>query len=50
MGIAHDYLEDNQPVKNPKGRLCINSFHVFPDKGLGVYCFDTKENIENLYL
>jgi hypothetical protein len=21
MGIAHDYLADNQPVKNPKGRL-----------------------------
>ena len=21
MGIAHDYLADNHPAKNPKGRL-----------------------------
>ena len=47
MGIAHDYLADNQPVKNPKGRLWMNSFHVSPDKGLGIHCFDTKENMEN---
>ena len=45
MGIAHDYLADNQPVKNPKGRLWMNSFHVSSDKGLGFHCFDTKENI-----
>ena len=25
----------------------MNSFHVSPDKGLGVHCFDTKENMEN---
>ena len=25
----------------------MNSFHISPDKGLGVYCFDTKENMEN---
>ena len=47
MGIAHDYLAANQPAKNPKGRLWMNSFHVSPDKGLGVHCFDTKENMEN---
>ena len=50
MGIAHDYLADNQPDKNPKGRLWMNSFHVSPDKGLGVHCFDTKENMEISYL
>ena len=47
MGIAHDYLAANQPDKNPKGRLWMNSFHVSPDKGLGVHCFDTTENMEN---
>ena len=47
MGITHEYLADNQPVKNPKGRLWMNSFHVSPDKDLGVHCFDTKENMEN---
>ena len=50
MGIAHDYLADNQPAKNLKGRLWMNSFHVPPDKGLGVHCFDTKENMEISYL
>ena len=47
MGIAHEYLEQNQPAKNPKGPLWMNSFHVSPDKGLGFHCFDTKENIKN---
>ena len=27
--------------------LMMNSFHVSSDKGLGVHCFDTKENMEN---
>ena len=48
MGIEHDYLEDNQTVKNPKGRLWMNSFRVFPDKGLGIHCFNTKANMEDL--
>ena len=39
MGIAHDYLAVNQPAKNPKGRLWMNSFHVSLDKGLGVQRF-----------
>tara|TARA_A100001015_G_C14906823_1_gene678700 strand:- start:769 stop:1020 length:252 start_codon:yes stop_codon:yes gene_type:complete len=46
MGIAHDYLAYNQPIKNPKRRLWMNSFHVSPDKGFGIHCFDTKENME----
>ena len=25
----------------------MNSFQAFPDKGLGVHCFDIKENMEN---
>ncbi len=36
----------NQPAKNPKGRLWMNSFHVSPDN-FSVHCFDTKENMEN---
>ena len=47
IGIAHDYLVNNQPAKNLKGKLWMNSFHVSPDKGLGAHCFDTKENMEN---
>ena len=47
MGIAHDYLADNQPAKNMKGRLWINSFHISPYKGLGVHCFDNKQNVKN---
>ena len=47
MGVAHDYLASNQVAKNLKVRLLTNSFHIFLDKGLGVHCFDSKENMEN---
>ena len=47
MGIAYDFLADNQSAKNPRGWLWMNSFHVSPGKGLGVHCFDTKENMGN---
>ena len=48
MGIAHDYLAANQPDKNPKGRLWMNSFHVSPDKGLGGSLFWYKREYGKL--
>ena len=49
MGIAHDYLASNQVAKKLKVRLWMNSFHISINKGLGVHCFDTIENIKISY-
>ena len=48
MGIAHDHMAKTLPEDNFKGRIYSYSYHIAPDKGLGIQCFDTKENMNEV--
>ena len=43
MGVGHNWAEDNADLKWVKGLTKVDTFHVAPDKGMGVYYFKSME-------
>ena len=44
MGVGHDWLEENGDCSGFKGIIRIEAFHIVPDRGMGLFFFDTKES------
>ncbi len=44
MGVGHDWLEENGDFSGFKGMIRIEAFHIVPDRGMGLFFFDTKES------
>ena len=40
MQVCHKYLADNFDPKTLNGLLEFKTFHLTPDKGLGIFTFD----------
>ena len=45
MHVGHQYMADNFDPKTFNGLLEFKSFHITPDKGLGIFTFDNQENM-----
>ena len=48
MGVGHDWLEENGDFSGFKGMTQAETFHIAPDRGMGLFCFDTKESATSL--
>ena len=46
MHVGHQYMADNFDPKTFNGLLEFKSFHITPDKGLGIFTFDNQENMK----
>ena len=46
MHVGHQYMADNFDPKTFNGLLEFKSFHITPDKGLGVFTFNNQENLK----
>ena len=44
MGVGHDWLEENGDFSGFKGMIRIEAIHIVPDRGTGLFFFDTKES------
>ena len=44
MGVGHDWLEENGDFSGFQGIIRIEAFHIVPDRGMGLFFFDTKES------
>ena len=40
MHVGHQYMADNFDPKTLNGLLEFKTFHLTPDKGLGIFTFD----------
>ena len=45
MHVGHQHMAQTFDPKQFKGLLELNTFHISPDKGLGIFTFDNKEKI-----
>mgnify|MGYP001314173328 FL=1 len=46
MHVGHQYMADNFDPKTFAGLLEFKSFHITPDKGLGIFTFDNQANMK----
>ena len=44
MGVGHDWLEENGDFSSFKSMIRAETFHIVPDRGMGLFFFDTKES------
>jgi len=44
MSVGHDCLEENGDFSGFQGMIRIEAFHIVPDRGMGLFFFDTKES------
>ena len=45
MHVAHQYMEQTFDPKQFIGLLELQTFHISPDKGLGIFTFDNQQNM-----
>ena len=45
MHIGHQYMEQTFDPKQLMGLLELQTFHISPDKGLGIFTFDNQQNM-----
>ena len=45
MHIGHQYMAQTFDPKQFNGLLELQTFHISPDKGLGIFTFDNQENM-----
>ncbi len=45
MHVAHQYMAQTFDPKQFDGLLELQTFHISPDKGLGIFTFDNQENM-----
>ena len=46
MHVGHQYMADNFDPKTLNGLLEFKTFHLTPDKGLGIFTFDNQTNLK----
>ena len=46
MHVAHQHMAQTFDPKQFKGLLELQTFHISPDKGLGIFTFDNQENMQ----
>ena len=46
MQVGHNYLAENFKPNDISGFLSLKGYHISPDKGLGIICFDSQKNLE----
>ena len=46
MHVGHQYMADNFDPKTFTGLLEFKSFHITPDKGLGIFTFNNQTNMQ----
>ena len=46
MHVGHQHMSQTFDAKQFKGLLELQTFHISPDKGLGIFTFDNQENIQ----
>ena len=46
MLIGHNFLIENFDTNSLPGFLSLKGYHLTPDKGLGIICFDTQQNLQ----
>ena len=47
MHVGHQHMAQTFDPKQLKGLLELQTFHISPDKGLGIFTFDNQENMQN---
>ena len=47
MHVGHQHMAQTFDPKQFKGLLELQTFHISPDKGLGIFTFDNQENMQN---
>ena len=45
MHVGHQYMAQTFDPKQFDGLLELQTFHISPDKGLGIFTFDSQENM-----
>ena len=45
MGVGHDWLEENGDFSGFEGMTHAEAFHIVPDRGMGLFFFETKTRI-----
>ena len=46
MSVGHNWLEDNGDFSGFEGMLRTEAFHIVPDRGMGLFFFDTKKSAQ----
>jgi hypothetical protein len=46
MGVGHDWLEENGDFSGFEGMTHAEAFHIVPDRGMGLFFFETKEKAQ----
>ena len=46
MHVGHQHMAQTFNPKQLKGLLELQTFHISPDKGLGIFTFDNQENMQ----
>ena len=46
MHVGHQYMADNFDPETFTGLLEFKSFHITPDKGLGIFTFSNQTNMQ----
>ena len=46
MHIGNNFLSENLDVNILSGFISLRAYHITPNKGLGVMCFDSQKNLE----
>ena len=44
MSAGHDWSEENADMRGTKGLIKIDTFHIAPDRGMGIFYFRTAEH------
>ena len=45
MHVGHQYMAQTFNPRQFNGLLELQTFHISPDKGLGIFTFDNQENM-----
>ena len=46
MHVGHQYVAANFDPANLKGLIAVDAYHISPDKGLGIFTFNSQVNLE----
>ena len=46
MHIGHNFMAENLDVNKLTGFMSLRAYHISPNRGLGVMCFDNQKNLE----
>ena len=46
MHVGHQYVASNFDPSTLKGLISVDAYHINPDKGLGIFTFDTQVNLK----